>query len=238
MKGEEQSFETVVLAVIVGIVVLVVILTFVNEYADRIKSGSIEGNLEYTEYDEKNPYVPTTGDLTISENYIGWPAESKKITSCYGPRTLAGKTDYHKGIDISVPLGSPVFAVYDGKIYEVKEGCRSHDKNCPALTGDSDCKCNNGLGNYMIVEHEDNNGKKFYVYYVHLNKALKKKGESVKSGDKIGESGNSGYSEGPHLHFAIYKDPALSHYKYPEYTYNPCEYIDCSQSTGKSCQQG
>lgn len=45
--------------------------------------------------------------------------------------------------------------------------------------------------------------------YAHLEKALVKKGEKIKSGQKVALVGNSGLSTGPHLHYTIEKDGVI-----------------------------
>ena len=56
-----------------------------------------------------------------------------------------------------------------------------------------------GYGRLVILDH--NYG--FKTYYGHLNKVLVKAGEYVKKGDVIALSGNSGMSNGPHLHYEV-----------------------------------
>lgn len=88
----------------------------------------------------------------------------------------------HKGIDIAVPVGTPVKAVLGGKFYKGNQG----DKT--------------GFGKYVYIVH--NNGLR--TYYGHLKEwAAMADGTAVLAGNVIGWSGNSGYSTGPHLHFEI-----------------------------------
>ncbi len=104
-----------------------------------------------------------------------------------GPGTHIGIN----AIDFNLDIGSPVHAARSGVVIEVKE-----DSN----TGGNDPNFEK-YGNYIRVYHEDGT----IADYVHLqqNGSLVTKGERVKTGEKIGLSGNTGYSSGPHLHFMV-----------------------------------
>ncbi len=60
----------------------------------------------------------------------------------------------------------------------------------------------NGAGNYIFIKGTWE-GKDIYLLYGHLQKPLKNQGDSVKAGEPVAISGNTGYSTGPHLHFEI-----------------------------------
>jgi murein DD-endopeptidase MepM/ murein hydrolase activator NlpD len=109
-----------------------------------------------------------------------------KITSGFGYRTdpKTGKQKaFHNGIDLAVPVGTPIKSPMDGVVSLVNSG------------GDG--------GNQIIIRH--NNG--YFTGYAHLSKQLVKKGDKVKKGDVIGLSGNTGKSTGPHLHLTM-TDPS------------------------------
>ena len=84
----------------------------------------------------------------------------------------------HTGIDYGCPLGTPILASADGTVMQAAE----------AVTG---------YGKYIIICHYDGSG----TVYAHLDSILVRQWASVKQGDVIGTSGNTGYSTGPHLHF-------------------------------------
>jgi murein DD-endopeptidase MepM/ murein hydrolase activator NlpD len=85
-------------------------------------------------------------------------------------------------VDLAAALGTPIKAAMDGTI---------------ATVG-----INSVYGKYIIISHS--NG--FQTMYAHLNLVSVSQGARVNQGAKIGEVGSTGYSTGPHLHFAVYKN--------------------------------
>lgn len=88
----------------------------------------------------------------------------------------------HKGIDIASLYGSDVYSAAKGKV--IFAGQKS------------------GYGNCIIIEH----GNGLATLYGHLSKILVKTNQSLKSGEIIAKSGNSGRSTGPHLHYEVRKN--------------------------------
>jgi murein DD-endopeptidase MepM/ murein hydrolase activator NlpD len=107
-----------------------------------------------------------------------------RLSSSYGWRNdpISGVRRYHAAVDMAAALGTPVKAAMDGTI---------------ATVG-----INSVYGKYIIVSHS--NG--FQTMYAHLNLVSVSQGARVNQGAKIGEVGSTGYSTGPHLHFAVYKN--------------------------------
>ena len=121
------------------------------------------------------------------------------IVGKYGePRS----THVHNGIDIAVPVGTPIKAVADGKVY---------------YAGANDPK---GYGQYVIITHEIN-GKIVTSEYGHLSSWNVYAGQQIKQGQIIAKSGNTGHSQGPHLHITIregvYKGTPVNPNKYFDY---------------------
>ncbi len=103
-----------------------------------------------------------------------WPLKGV-VTSPFGVRNGT----MHEGIDISVPEGTPVVAAGDGKVIFAAD--------------------HGGYGNVVIIQHADN----YFSVYAHNSKLIAQEGQTVKQGDKIAISGNTGRSSGPHLHFEV-----------------------------------
>jgi murein DD-endopeptidase MepM/ murein hydrolase activator NlpD len=117
------------------------------------------------------------GDLFI------FPLPGRRhITSSFGMRKdpFTGALQFHDGVDFRANTGTTVMAAMDGVISTVGE--------------------NRLYGKFIIMSHS--NGYK--TLYGHLNSFSVREGDRVARGRKIGESGNTGYSTGPHLHFGIY----------------------------------
>ena len=93
--------------------------------------------------------------------------------------------------DFVMPLGTPVTASRDGVIAFVKE---NSDKGGPDRKFIEDA-------NYISVYHAD--GTMANYFHLKKNGAAVKEGQYVKKGDVIGFSGNTGFSNGAHLHFEV-----------------------------------
>jgi murein DD-endopeptidase MepM/ murein hydrolase activator NlpD len=113
----------------------------------------------------------------------GSPIAYHGITSKFGYRThpLTHKRELHKGTDLKAKRNTPVYATADG----IVEWAAYHKRS--------------GFGNLIILVHLYG----FKTYFAHLKKIVVKSGQFVKKGDLIGYTGNSGLSNGPHLHYEI-----------------------------------
>jgi murein DD-endopeptidase MepM/ murein hydrolase activator NlpD len=105
--------------------------------------------------------------------------------SPYGPRPrhpITGKASFHHGVDVAMPVGTPLTAPDDGVV--VKKG-------------------NGPSGGVTLIVRHDNN---LHTVYYHLQKPSQLAvGAQVKRGDLIAYSGNTGASTGPHLHWELRK---------------------------------
>lgn len=118
----------------------------------------------------------------LGEFFI-YPIRSR-LTSPYGWRDdpISGVRRFHAAIDLGSPTGTIVKAAMDGRV---------------STTG-----FNATYGNYIILTHSDG----FQTMYAHLSVISVNKNDAVNQGSKIGEVGNTGYSTGSHLHFAVFKN--------------------------------
>ena len=115
---------------------------------------------------------------------ILWPVKYGKITSKFGNRNhpILKSVKFHRGVDIAVSIGTPVYSGIKGRV---------------TFAGRK--------GNYgNLVEIEGNNRIK--VRYAHLNSIDVVTGQKVSDGEKVAETGNTGMSTGPHLHYEIIID--------------------------------
>jgi murein DD-endopeptidase MepM/ murein hydrolase activator NlpD len=106
------------------------------------------------------------------------PIKGGKITTAYGKKGKMWSKGYHTGVDFAVPVGTDVLAVADGKIENANWG--------------------KSYGVQLVQKVEGG-----WVIYAHLSKTLGKAGDKVTKGQHIAESGNTGNSSGPHLHFEM-----------------------------------
>lgn len=106
-------------------------------------------------------------------------ADKFPISSPFGKRVLNGQTVDHKGIDFAVPIGTPVSSMVQGKIFTIGFEDPGNVKK--------------GLGYRVWQEFIGEDNKIIYCWYGHLSAILVKEGQSVKVGDPIGLSGNTGH---------------------------------------------
>ena len=107
-----------------------------------------------------------------------WPV-SGRITSPFGWRILWGRPNFHTGIDIGASYGTPVGAAASGKV---------------VLAG-----WDGGYGRCVVINH----GGGLATRYAHLSRIDVNLGEQVNRGEVIGNIGESGNADGPHLHFEV-----------------------------------
>jgi hypothetical protein len=151
----------------------------------RIESfkGKVRENInEKNRADNQNIQIESIESKGFGK--ILWPVKYGKITSKFGNRThpVLKSVKFHRGVDIAVSIGTPVYSGIKGRV---------------TFAGRK--------GNYgNLVEIEGNDGIK--VRYAHLNSIDVVTGQKVSDGEKVAETGNTGMSTGPHLHYEIIID--------------------------------
>ena len=119
------------------------------------------------------------GDLFKKPIRTSW---NKSSSFGWRENSLTGSREYHSGVDMACPTGTPVYAALPGKVIE---------------TG-----CNATYGNYIILQHASG----YKTLYGHLSAIKTKRGAYVNQDSIIGKVGNTGISNEPHLHFEVSKD--------------------------------
>ncbi|QOZ69500.1 MULTISPECIES: LysM peptidoglycan-binding domain-containing M23 family metallopeptidase [Bradyrhizobium] len=132
-----------------------------------------------TNVEEKPVETPAkAAEATGALPTFRWPVRGKVVTT-YGAKTNGKSND---GINLAVPEGTPVKAAEDGVV---------------AYSG-NELK---GYGNLVLVRHS--NG--YVTAYAHASELLVKRGDTIKRGQVIAKSGQSGEVASPQLHFEIRK---------------------------------
>jgi len=142
--------------------------------------SSIEDEISSLESNKSVNYSNLPPD---KNGYFAYPVKPVVITQGYGKTSFSKNysTGLHNGIDFSIKYG-PVYAVKSGKVI---------------ATG------NNGryaYGKWVAIDHGDG----LVTLYGHFSSIGVSKGQKVGEREKIGTSGNTGFSTGPHLHFSVF----------------------------------
>ncbi|MAZ30004.1 hypothetical protein CL655_01840 [bacterium] len=142
--------------------------------------------------------IPTPGTSVFR-----WPLDNNIITQRFGYTKFALSGAYggsrHNGMDLGTPSGSKLYATLSGTVRDVGNtdivpGCYS-------------------WGKWILLDHP--NG--LSSLYAHLSYIGVTRGQSVRTGDVIGYTGNTGYSTGPHLHWTLYVTDAVQVRQFNEF---------------------
>jgi len=201
--ANEQSLQTQLQGTIdEALVALDAMQTDTPEMAARrgkliqMKTDSVLSQIEQAVFAQQNfqrtalliaedPVLAATGRLL-------WPIPHATITQGFGPTpyvfeaSYAGFPHFHTGIDLAVPLGTPVFAAADGVVMLARPMADSGGQLV-------------GYGNYVIVQHDA--GLK--TLYGHLLTIGVNEGDVVHRGQLVGLVGSTGNSTGAHTHFEV-----------------------------------
>lgn len=156
----------------------------IKEYEAEIAAQNAEiAELERQVAEEKQRLAAENKTAIIYDGgKFKWPAPAyTRISDDYGYRihpTLHVK-QFHNGIDMAAPGGSPILAAYDGEVVAAAY--------------------NASMGNYVMIDH----GGGLYTIYMHASALYVSKGQVVVKGQKIAAVGTTGRSTGNHLHFSV-----------------------------------
>lgn len=122
------------------------------------------------------------GERVYNGGMFCWPAPSyTRISDDYGYRQhpILNVQQFHTGVDMAAPGGTPILAAYDGMVVQAAY--------------------NASMGNYVMIDH----GSGLYTIYMHAQKLMVSAGEEVSRGEQIATVGSTGRSTGNHLHFGV-----------------------------------
>lgn len=109
-----------------------------------------------------------------------YPVKNPVVTDTYGyGRETGTYTIPHKGIDFKAKIGTPIYAMNSGVVRLATES--------------------RNYGKVTVIDH----GLGLMTLYLHQSKISVKLGQSVRKGQQIGLSGDTGYVTGPHLHVSV-----------------------------------
>ncbi len=171
--------------------------------AVRLDNLTKESYVQSKSFDEVATLSRRAGDMASCIPAIPpFSPEKGKYTlsSPFGYRNdpISGETRYHDGQDFAMKPGTPIYTTGDGVVEYVKFSFT-------------------GYGNEVLIDH----GFGYKTRYAHMSIISVAEGMKLKRGDCIGESGNSGKSTGPHLHYEVlYRDERV----------NPMNYLDMDMS--------
>ena len=121
------------------------------------------------------------GPIQEGSGGLIWPVNGP-IASGFGGRDIGAGYEYHPGIDIAVPEGTPIRAAAAGTVALQQSEAES-----------------GGYGNFTCIDH----GGGLSTCYAHQSSFSVSLGDSVGQGEVIGYTGCTGYCLGPHLHFEV-----------------------------------
>ncbi len=143
--------------------------------------------------------------------------EMYRVSSSFGYRSdpFSKKSQKHNGVDFAMKSGTPLYATGDGVVESVKF---QHF----------------GYGHHLVINH----GFGYKTKYAHMSTITVVEGMTIKRGECIGLSGNTGKSSGPHLHYEVlYKGAHVNPANYYDLTVTQEEYALMVQETADASEK-
>ncbi|MER7056694.1 MULTISPECIES: M23 family metallopeptidase [unclassified Streptomyces] len=122
-------------------------------------------------------------DVNLGRPWVS-PVETYDLSASFGSGGSRW-ANRHTGQDFAVPVGTPVRSVGTGRVVKVS--------------------CGGAFGIQVVVQHAGG----YYTQYAHLAAVAVDQGERVRAGQWVGQSGSTGNSTGPHLHFEVRVTPEM-----------------------------
>ena len=160
-------------------------------------------------YDRQAMTMPKVADqqtvtLSAPSQAYSFPVagDSLVMTDGYGLSPTSYRNHAHNGIDLKARNEDVMATENQGRVVKV-----GSDKTS---------------GNFAVVEYDRSDGAKWRVSYCHLDSVAVRQGDVVNAGQKLGVSGNTGNSTGPHLHLTVKRqDAGTTEFK----TVDPLNYL-------------
>lgn len=136
---------------------------------------------------EHKPTQPYRAPFAVASDF--------PITQAFPVSNTHNTVDSRYAVDIAMPIGTDVHAARAGIVFEVASA---------NFRGGVDAERDAKLANIVRILHDDGT----HALYAHLNwNGIRvRPGDRVERGEYIADSGNTGFSTGPHLHFAVMKN--------------------------------
>lgn len=139
---------------------------------------------------EHIPEQPYRAPFAVAGRYV--------VSQAYPYATTHTTADAYHAVDIAMPIGTHVYAAREGTVFEVAS---------TNFRGGDDPDADADHANLVRILHDDGT----YAVYAHLNwnSIRVEPGDRVLRGEYIADSGNTGFTTGPHLHFAVIRNAGM-----------------------------
>jgi murein DD-endopeptidase MepM/ murein hydrolase activator NlpD len=125
-------------------------------------------------------------------------ASNHRISQAYPDVMTHTYPDSYYAVDMAMPIGTDIFAARAGIVFSIASN---------NYRAGADEQRDGSAANVVRILHADGT----YAIYAHLNRSTIRvePGDKVQRGEYIADSGNTGFSSGPHLHFAVLRNAGM-----------------------------